>query len=37
MKDWIGREDAIVLYPPVDTTKFAPIDKKTVSRTLAIE
>lgn len=37
MREWIGRDDAIVLSPPVDTKKFKKYDENTLSQTLAIE
>jgi glycosyltransferase involved in cell wall biosynthesis len=37
MKEWIGRDDAIILYPPVDIQKFSPTDENTLLQTIAIE
>jgi hypothetical protein len=37
MKEWIGRDDAIVLSPPVDTKKFKKYDENTLLQMFAIE
>lgn len=37
MREWIDRDDAIILSPPVDTEKFRIIDKNTILQTFAIE
>ena len=37
MQEWFGRDDAIVLYPPVDTQKFAPKNEEQVLQILADE
>lgn len=37
MKEWCGRDDAIVIYPSVDTEKFDIFDKKSISQILATE
>ncbi len=34
---WCGRDDAIILYPSVDTEKFVIYDQKVVSEIIAIE
>ncbi len=37
MSEWLGRDDAIVIYPSVDTEKFNIFDNDIVSQILAIE
>jgi glycosyltransferase involved in cell wall biosynthesis len=37
ISDWLGRDDAIVIYPSVDTNKFNIFDKNTISQIIAIE
>jgi hypothetical protein len=37
MADWCGRDDAIVIYPSVDTEQFDIFDENYISQILAIE
>jgi glycosyltransferase involved in cell wall biosynthesis len=37
MKNWCRRDDAIVIYPSVDTEKFDIFDESSISQILAIE
>lgn len=37
MSEWLNRDDAIILYPSVDTNKFDIFDEKSVSQLIAIE
>ncbi len=37
ISEWLGRNDAIVIYPSVDTNKFNVFDKNTISQIIAIE
>jgi hypothetical protein len=37
MSEWLGRDDAIVIYPSVDLEKFDIFDKNTISQKIAIE
>jgi hypothetical protein len=37
MSEWCGRDDAVVIYPSVDTEKFDIFDENQVSRILWVE
>jgi glycosyltransferase involved in cell wall biosynthesis len=37
MSEWLNRDDAIILYPSVDTNKFNIFDEKSISQIIAIE
>lgn len=37
MSEWLGRDDAIILYPSVDTDVFNIFDEKSISQIIAIE
>ncbi len=37
ISEWLGREDAIVLYPSVDTNVFNIFDENSISKIIAIE
>lgn len=37
MSEWLDRDDAIILYPSVDTDKFNIFDEKSISKILTIE
>ncbi len=37
VRDWLKREDSIVIYPSVDTEKFNIFEKKLISQIIAIE
>ncbi len=37
MTEWLGRDDAIILYPSVDTEKFNIFDENSISQIIAIE
>ena len=37
VRDWLKREDSIVIYPSVDTEKFNIFEEKLISQIIAIE
>ncbi len=37
ISEWLDRDDAIILYPSVDTEKFNIFDENSISQILAIE
>jgi hypothetical protein len=37
MSEWLGRDDAVVIYPSVDTNKFDIFDETHISQIIAIE
>ncbi len=37
IRDWIGRDDAIILYPPVDTISFSKKEESDIMQVFAKE